>query len=210
MAVTIGQAGIIWIGCFDDGLVRFDPIKKTFKQFELKENLLTEQERLRQNSVVDILEDVGDPNILWLAGNDGLYSFNKKTEKIDHFPSTAPNSENTAINALFMEKPGLVWLGTYSAGVVAFNTDDKSWEYFVSNQRAWSEKNTNYNIIYDLAKKSATELWIASLDSGSGILNTETGKFLFTLEGLGILLYPFQIFTNRSVKLNNSPCTFTK
>ncbi|GEM_PF-5915418 len=89
MTVTIDKEGIIWIGCFDDGLVRFDPIKKTFKQFDLKEKLLTEQERFRQNSVVEIIEDVRDPNILWLAGNDGLYSFNKKTEKIDHFPSTA-------------------------------------------------------------------------------------------------------------------------
>jgi len=78
-----------------------------------------------------------------------------------------------------MEEPRLIWLGTYSAGIVAFNTDDKSWEYFVPNKKEWAIKNTNHNIIYDLAKKSATELWVASLDNGSGIFNTATRTFTF-------------------------------
>jgi len=79
------KAGIIWIGIFDEGFLKFNPLTGEFKQFNLQNTLSSAESKFTHNSVVDILEDIVDANILWLAANNGLYQFNKITGRWQRF-----------------------------------------------------------------------------------------------------------------------------
>lgn len=178
-AIFIDSDDIIWIGSFDDGIVRFDPQLGTFQQYNLTESFLNEEERFRKNSIFQIIEDINDTNLLWLAGNNGLYRMNKKTTEFTHFPSTRPYTDATAILAIMMDDPTHLWLATYSAGIVRFDIATATWNYFVHDKANWATLNPSVNIFYDLDRKSPHELWVTSQDAGAGIFNTQTGEFSF-------------------------------
>jgi len=173
------KAGILWIGTFDEGFLKFNIATGKFTHYNLQDTLTRAESKFSQNSVIDILEDIADTNILWLAANNGLYKFNKITEDLAHFPSTHPQTSGMGVQRLVMTHPDHLWLGTYGAGLVKYKKQDNSWEYFFPNQQAWKEQNFSHNIISDIATKSEEELWITSKDKGAGIFNTSTKEFSF-------------------------------
>ena len=102
--------GLIWIGVFDNGFYRFDPNNNTFQHYHLKEDLTDNDARFRQNSVLDIVEDATNPAILWLAGNNGLYRFDKTSEQLTYFDSTAPLTQGSSIQQIMQQDSNYLWL----------------------------------------------------------------------------------------------------
>ncbi len=179
MKIYQGSQGMLWIGAFDEGFLRFDPKQETFKRYNLNEQVSSIESKFTQNSVIDIIEDIADTNVLWLAANNGLYRFEKNTEKLQHFPSTHPGTKGTGIQSLAMFDANAIWLGTYGAGLVRFDKKNHSWNYFLPNQSAWKALNFAKNIITGVTYKSETELWLTSKDNGVGIFHIPTQKFSF-------------------------------
>lgn len=169
----------IWIGTFDEGFLKFNPTTGQYKQFNLQDTLSSTESKFTHNSVIDILEDIADSNILWLAANNGLYQFNKITEQLTHFPSAHPKTSRTGVQSLMMNEPDHLWLGTYGAGLVKFSKKNNTWEYNLPDIVNWNELNFRHNVISAIAAKSKKELWITSKDKGAGIFNIATKRFSF-------------------------------
>jgi ligand-binding sensor domain-containing protein len=83
------KEGILWIGTEGGGLNRFDPAIEKFLRWQ---HNLTDSSSISNNLIVDIIED--RKGILWIGTNEGLNSFDKKTERFRHFMK----SERTASN----------------------------------------------------------------------------------------------------------------
>ena len=76
-SIHVNKNGIVWIGSDIKGLTRFDPLKKTIKNYKAESGF---KNRISDNSIQFIHEDKN--GILWLATNGGLNRFDPITEKI--------------------------------------------------------------------------------------------------------------------------------
>ena len=171
--------GILWIGTYSDGFIRFNPTTKEFKNFDLKEQLPSKDQWFQQNSVIAIIEDIENSNILWIGGNDGLYYFDKRTEKL--FQTSLINKQNRGISiqSILMNHPDDLWLGTYGSGIIRYHKKTETWDFHVYNQAAWKQARKMYNVVISMEEKSPYEFWIASKDKGAGVFNTRTETFSF-------------------------------
>ena len=70
------EEGFLWLTTFGSGLIQFNPLDFSYKQY-------TVDEGLAHNVTNDILED--DFNNLWISTNKGIVSLNRKTGEIMNF-----------------------------------------------------------------------------------------------------------------------------
>lgn len=180
VSLLLDQDNTLWSGTFNDGFNRYDPETNTFKSYNLKENFTNPKEAFKRNSVHDIIQDYSNKNILWIAGDDGLYKFDKNTETIQWFPSTASGTQGMSIHQIWMDSPDALWVGTYGGGIAKVNPSNPSqWQYYPPLQSEWENRSAAHNIIFGLARKSKDEFWVSSYDQGCGIFNTRTLQYKF-------------------------------
>lgn len=185
-SLYIDDDGIVWLGTFTCGFFRFDYTTKEFTNIPLKEKLEHTDEGFRLNTVQDIIGDINNPAVLWVAGNDGLYRYHKKTKKLDYFPSTSPGTSTMSCQKLFMEDPNSLWIGTYGAGLIRFDVKKEEWNYNLPQQQAFfNAKYGSANIVLGIESKSSEELWVNTLDLGFGTFNKRTQEFQFLASELG-------------------------
>lgn len=68
----------------------------------------------------------GQNGILWVGTNDGLFTYNPKTNFIERFQLPFEASQTKEIWEIFLDGDGAVWVGTYSAGLFMISPDDYS------------------------------------------------------------------------------------
>ena len=179
MELHIDMDNIIWIGTFDDGIIRLDPETKEFNQYNVEDNLSKDDDRVKKNSVLVIEEDPIDPNTMWLGTNNGLYSFDKTTKKAKAHSPTSISGGAPAVRGIYRDDSDNIWLATLGSGVARYIIPTREWEFYVPNKTMWEQKNFSVNFIHDLSFKSPTELWICSAEHGSGSFNLDTKEFAF-------------------------------
>ena len=162
---------LIWIGAFDTGLLRFHIPSKSFKRYNLYQGKANRQESFRRNSIHEIIQDKQHDELLWIAGNNGLYSFHKTLGQLEYFPQVVNGQRDSfaAVMDVFMDDDYQLWAGTWGVGLGHFNIQNKSWKYYSPNQ--------GDRVIYDVLDKSADELWLGSQDQGLLIFNKNTKAF---------------------------------
>lgn len=170
---------IIWVGTFDKGFNRFDFKSGTFKRFALTENTEHMKEAFEKNSVRDIIADKENPDLLWLATNNGLYSFNKKSEQLEYWSSPLIEGETLNCHKIHYSNSNELLVAVAGAGISRFNTKTKKWKPYPSEMHWWESGNKYGNLIFDLEPKSEQEWWVAHLKKGLGIFNEQTGTYTF-------------------------------
>lgn len=104
--------GIIWLGSYDGGLIRYDPSKYKIKFYTTKHGLPS-------NVILGILED--DQRNLWISTDNGLVKFDRKIFKAytveDGLPGNVFN-----YNSFYKDSKGEFFFGGYS-GLVSFFPD---------------------------------------------------------------------------------------
>ena len=173
------KEGALWIGTYDNGLSRMDMGTGRFRRYDLYPNAASQEEAFLKNSVIDIIDDLEDPNILWLATNQGISRFDKNTGTSEHFKSTAPDIENLHFTALSMRNPGVIWAATHGGGLVKFAYSSLNWTHFVYDQPGWDSRSIKSNIVWDMAPAAGSNWWVATEDKGLGIFDAENKVFSF-------------------------------
>ncbi|MCB0531224.1 MAG: histidine kinase [Saprospiraceae bacterium] len=171
--LLIDADGSIWVGGLSSGLSRFNPKTERFQNVALAQNLTTAEDRLKRNSVTDIASDSNDSTVLWLAANDGIFRFHKKSGRLEHFPTEMP------CNDVLADTPGVVWVATDGGGIALMDKKTGRWQFFPPLPEAWARRNLSTNLIADISRKSAHEFWVASLDLGFGIFDLKTKAYRF-------------------------------
>lgn len=171
--LLIDDDGSIWVGGYNSGLSHLDPASGRCQNFNLAENLTIEEDRYRRNSVQDIAADQENPDVLWLAANDGIFRFDKRSGQLKHFPSEVPCRDVQA------DIPGAVWVATEGGGIARFDKNTAGWAFYAPLKAEWARRNLSTNLIADISMKSAREFWVASLDLGFGIFDIPTKTYTF-------------------------------
>ncbi len=158
--------GILWVGGYG-GLNRIDRATQKYTQFRAQS---AQSNFLYTDAIYSIIGDVDDDDILWIGSEgDGLFRFNKGSGKVKHYLE-----DDLAIQALFMNADGLLWIGT-SEGLVRFDENSSEMTLFEpdpNNPNSLSDEK-----VVALYQDSQEQLWVGTLTNGLNRFDPETQQF---------------------------------
>ncbi|MGZ0017630.1 hybrid sensor histidine kinase/response regulator transcription factor [Yeosuana sp. AK3] len=165
--------GVIWIGTFANGLIKFSLKTQTFKQYK---HIPGNQKSLSFNDVRSIVED--EFSNLWVATwGGGLNYFNRKTEEFAHYRENKNNPETiSSDNILSIKKEGnLLWLATFGGGLCCFNIETLKSINYKHNEANSNSISSDY--IFSLLLDYKHNLWIGTSGDGINLFDTSTKLF---------------------------------
>jgi PAS domain S-box-containing protein len=171
-AICEDRSGIIWFGCYSEGISKMDPQQPHFIHY--KNNPL-DPNSLGVNSVRCIMEDKA--GILWVGTfGGGLNKFNQKTGRFSHYKNNLNNSKSISHNrvfSLYEDRSGDFWIGTDSGGL---NKLDRVKEKFIRYQT--SIDSSSENRVNTLLEDAKGVFWVGTRHEGLYIFDREKGKFI--------------------------------
>lgn len=137
--ITQDNQGIFWLGT-NDGLIRFDPNKKSFKSFKNDpQNLQSLSNNLIKSICIDPYES---KNILWIGtAGGGINRFDVDNNLFSHFYES-DGLPNNVVYGILPDGQGNFWLST-NKGLSKFNPQQKTFRnYDVNDGLQSNEFNT--------------------------------------------------------------------
>ena len=113
----------------------------------------------------DIDSHVNDPNLLMLASEAGLLSFDKKRDSLHKaYPNPGLHYHRSYSPVYQLERDGrYLWAKHWMAGIPRFDMLTESWENFAYPDE---KRNRNIRAISDFIIKNEREIWICDWDRG--------------------------------------------
>lgn len=120
------EDGNLYIGTAGGGLDFFDLKKQTFKHFEHQPN---NSNSLVNNNVFALA--AASKKQIWIGTEDGLDLFDEEKSVFTKFTNEGKNEndENNSIGCI-LDNEGILWLGTYEAGVRFYDRNLSSFAHF--------------------------------------------------------------------------------
>lgn len=174
---------LLWLGSYDHALGCFDKkLKKYIGWYDLPTDPLLNSP-FQHNTINHIIADRQNPRFLWLAAaNRGLARFDKQTKQLEIWPIwDIAGKGGVAAMSLFQDEAGLIWIGSWSAGVAVFDPKNPAQKIVTTpyDYPSWQQSNYNRNVVLSMLEKDDSLLWVATLDQGFGTFNKVSGKFNF-------------------------------
>ncbi|MFN5333812.1 MAG: ATP-binding protein, partial [Bacteroidota bacterium] len=122
-----------------------------------------------ENEVRSIAADIKNPDILWLAGTDGLYRFDTRTHIFQHFENKKNGVAEWLDNSFHFVYPQTdhdIWMGTWGGGLVHFDPANNQFSNRPHNLTGYAQKNLSANVISNILSASDSSLYISTLDAG--------------------------------------------
>jgi signal transduction histidine kinase/ligand-binding sensor domain-containing protein/DNA-binding response OmpR family regulator len=95
--------------------------------------------------------------ILWVGTNDGLFTYNPKTNLIERFQLPFHANQNKEIWEIFLDDEGTIWVGTYSSGLFTISPQD----HLVSSVLLDPDVNRN-ETVRSVSKGIFGDFWIGT------------------------------------------------
>lgn len=165
------RPGYLWLGLRGLGLAGFDTVTETFQYYN--HNPQNPEKGPGNEMVRVILHDRLD-NTIWIGSNlgGGLSRFNKRTQLFTHYKFN-PNDTNSlgsdAVNAIFQDREGSIWIATAGGGLNKFDRDT---ETFIRYGQRFKIPDNIMTILQD--------------DQGKLWLSTDEGLLQFCLDTMQI------------------------
>lgn len=154
-SIYVDNAGIIWIGTAQDGLIRYD---------HRKFSAITTAGHLSTNRILTLAPD--NEGSLWIGTEMG--GLNRLRDAIFSSYSVLENLSSNMAYALIEGSDGAMWVGTDGGGLNRIAPDNSI--------RAYTEKDgLSSNIIMSLANSKDGGLWIGTM--GGGLNKMHRGVF---------------------------------
>lgn len=190
--------GELWIGT-RTGLFQYDLVNETVKTFY-------EDSKIGQSIASDYIQDlvIDSNNSLWVSTINGISIFNRKTLKFVSHTQAGLGKRQLSSNDIissFIDKDGLVWLGTYGRGVNLLNPNQQRFDHLFTEQDA--KKIESINTIHGIEKDLYENLWLSSYGGGLIKYNLMTGAISKPMDEKGIAYdqYVFSLKIDKNNKL---------
>ena len=170
----------IWIGTGGRGLLKYNPSQNKFTSFLPDKLFSIDSADVNNNTVREIADDPDDKNILWLACMTALFRFDKSSGTFNRYENLKQGKKSwkdNSFHSLLPLKSGMIWLGTWGGGVIAFNRKEKSFYNYPIQPKAYADNNLSANIVFDLYPISDSSLYVATYDSGLVEFNLASKKY---------------------------------
>lgn len=182
-AICIDKDGIIWLGTFNAGLERFDPVKEIFTHYKHNAN---DASSLNNDSISVVFSDRS--GVLWVGANC-LDRLDIRTGKFIHYRNKASDKTSISSNqvrAIYEDKKGELWIGTGTVygpsgenpadgGLNKMNTGNGTFTRY-KNDPANPHSLIN-NKVRAIFEDSKGNFWVGTAGDGLHTLNRSTGEF---------------------------------
>ncbi|MCG8326633.1 MAG: ATP-binding protein [Chitinophagales bacterium] len=178
----------LWVTTFSAGFNQYLPETESFYRIPINTDNIDNRNAEQINTAYGIIEDLVNPNILWLGGGIEFLEYRKDIDSLIFHPNKISINPGRLFNPLMLA-PEEIWIGSYGRGLIRFNPNTGNWEDFLIE---YNENNSFIrNItIEQLKKKNEDEIWVALSSLGLGTFNKKTKAFRM-LNGLSYD-YPYQ------------------
>jgi ligand-binding sensor domain-containing protein len=181
------KQGMMWISFASKGLDKFDRKSNTFTHYPDMPGGLAQS----------MFEDT--TGLIWMAGNGGIFTFNKakgnyselyplkcnsaqtiipdkttrKWIKFRHDPSNPASVSNDVMLHLCMDKEGFIWIPTYGGGLDKFDprTEKVLMQY---KNKPNDPRSLGSNILNHVYEDSTGLIWVGTVGSGLNKLNPDS------------------------------------
>jgi signal transduction histidine kinase/ligand-binding sensor domain-containing protein len=165
--ITEDRSGVLWLGTFSHGLIRFDRATGNFKSYRNNPN---DPDSLSNNIVSKLLVDHN--GTLWVGTWNGLNRFEASTGRFTRYKFD--QREDDLYSELTEGPDGALWLGTAAGGLRRFDPatgQSKAYEHDVSRADSLSDSRVN-SVHFD---RSGT-MWVGT-QNGLDKFEAKTGTF---------------------------------
>jgi ligand-binding sensor domain-containing protein/signal transduction histidine kinase len=179
MSVFKDSEGVLWVGTFGPVLNRCSafshhlPVK--FDRFQIYDKLYS------PNMVISMAED--DRNSLWIGTFNGLYKFDKKSERFSPFrPTPLIDSlfNSLLVDCLYKDERGLLWIGTRGHGLFIYDAASGRLARYGSASNFSDSLPMYWNMTF--CEDHAGNMWIGNFTYGLSRLAKEEIPKIFTKE----------------------------
>ncbi|MCP4289564.1 MAG: response regulator [Gammaproteobacteria bacterium] len=175
------KEGMTWIATDGGGVNILDRGGKPFRHYR---SIPGDPNSLGHNAVRALYEDRA--GALWIGTNSGgLNKFAPSTSSgqaqagqfthYQHDPDDANSLRSNSIWAIYEDQTGLLWLGSYGAGLHKFERDAETFTQYRHNSD--DPRSLSNDIIFALYEDHAKRLWIGTWGGGLNRLDLETEQF---------------------------------
>lgn len=182
--------GILWIGT-KNGLNKFDIKTLTFKHYKSDPS---DRNSLSHNEVTCVFGSPDEPKTLYIgtmggglnkmfipAENSGEKSNSAKTIFVHyrHEPGNINSLSSDNIISLFEDKrhPGVMWVGTFDAGLTKIYKSKKKFYHF-KNEPGNNNSLVN-NVVWAICEDQNGTIWVGTHEGLSEIRRNEFGEVIF-------------------------------
>jgi ligand-binding sensor domain-containing protein/serine phosphatase RsbU (regulator of sigma subunit) len=162
-SISEDRSGVIWVGTNSGGVNYFHPSAQDFEHFIH----LPDRNSLSDDNVISLF--AGKNERYWIgtrnAGLDML-DYNKKTFK---------NYPFNAVQVIIEDKTGIMWLGTFSSGLISFNPSSGDTKYYTNIPG--DSLSISDNRIYSIYEDKNGNIWIGTYGGGLNKLDRSRGVF---------------------------------
>jgi two-component system sensor histidine kinase ChiS len=164
----------IWVATQQGLYARFRDSEKYVQQFQ--------NSVLKNQAIFRLVEDhEGD---LWVSvENEGIYVYNKKTDKLTHLQHTSdPTSlSNNAVSSMYRDRGNNIWVGTYTGGINVFDAKPKQ---FVHHKNySGDANNLSHNSILSFAEDGDRGIWLGTDGGGLEFFDRDKNSYTHHLAG---------------------------
>jgi len=169
LSLVNDSKGNLWVGTYENGVDVFD------KNYKLTAHYVAGNQpgNISGNAVFAIMEDRIN-NTMWIGVDNGGVNIIKDGSIINRFKYNIADTlhciSNSDIRALYQDKAGRIWIGTYD-GLNLFNSTDNTFKHF----KNYNSGLTN-NSISSIFEDNKGNLWIGTYGGGLNLLNEKTNK----------------------------------
>ena len=166
--------GILWIGT-PDGLIKYENLKGSFTLYSFDRIHDLPNWQWRINSIKKITDEE-----MWLSTLKGVIVFNPRTEQYQLLTENMDNQQSLSshnVLSLFLDRGGVMWLGTSGRGIDKFNTKGKIFHYY-----SCQTENRKMSSIRNILQDGTGQLWVVNSEHKLYTLdrnNSNLTQFIF-------------------------------
>ena len=165
----------IWAGMYHVGFIHYSRGTKETTYYTLHDSA-----SFQANTVYAIQRNLSNKNLLWLATDDGIYSFNKNTQQLTrNFQAANPKDSSAMDLAITNMDAGrdTIWFTAEGKGMGCYNIKKGVYAVFPFKNLE-TGKVTKLDISF-LQRKNNEEYYLAEADKLPGVFNVKTHSYNF-------------------------------
>ncbi|MHC0442438.1 two-component regulator propeller domain-containing protein [Flavobacterium sp. 3-210] len=171
-SIFIDKKGSVWIGCYYKGVNMWDISSVNFFNYDQNSKKIP----MSYDVVSSIVADKNQ-NIYFGTEGGGITVYNKNTETTSYLNNKMGQTPINDIKSMCVAENNILWMGTFSKGISAYNTLTKRIESDrISSQLKDSLKDVG---VYSIKTEGNGVLWMGTFSKGLVRYNTISKDFQF-------------------------------
>lgn len=171
------KSGLLWLGTWGGGMIRFNPSSMSSKIYQ---HHLNDKFSISDDIVFYITEE--SKGTLWVCTSNGLNKFDKTNEHFTSYVHEKSNPNGLHANAVYFileDRNNIYWIASHGGGLIRFDNSSEKFKSFTEKDGLPN------NVVYGILRDAESNLWLSTNKGISKFsLQQKTFKNYNTKDGL--------------------------